>query len=391
MKKIALVLALVCGVAFASNAQKAKVALSKNFFASSNVHMAKQCIDQAMENEACAEYDQAYFMFGQIYQACIESGDPGVKQLVKPSDVKRIWEAYQKVEELDIKGKYGKKLGTQYKNLYIDYQNYGIEEFNANNFTEAYEAFETTIAIGQNKYYKATVGEKVDTVMMYFAGLAAHQAEDYVNAEKYYKALLPYDFKAENVYEMLSNVLKLQNKEDEAVKVMVEGIKKFPNNNYMLVEMINYYLDSENPADAIPYLDEAIAVNPTSTVFIRSKANIYDKIKNYDEAVKLYNDVLAIDPNDFFSIYSIGVIELEKVNEYNKQVNDIADFKKYEVAMKDVYKKYQDVVVYFEKAHQIQPDDRNTMITMKEIYYKLRNIDSKYEAMYNDINEQLKR
>ena len=391
MKKIALVLALVCGVAFASNAQKAKVALAKNFFASSNVHMAKQCIDQAMENDACAGYAQGYFMFGQIYQACIESGDPSVKQMVKASDVSRIWEAYQEVEKLDEKGKYGKKLGTQYKNLYIDYQNYGIEEFNANNFTEAYNAFETTIAIGQNKYYKATVGERVDTVMMYFAGLAAHQAEDYVNAEKYYRELLPYEFKAENVYEMLSNVLKLQNKEEEAVKVMVEGIKKFPNNNYMLVEMINYYLDSENPADAIPYLDEAIAVNPTSTVFIRSKANIYDKIKNYDEAVKLYNEVLAIDPNDFFSIYSIGVIELEKVNEYNKQVNDIADFKKYEIAMKDVYKKYQDVVVYFEKAHQIQPDDRNTMITMKEIYYKLRNIDNKYEAMYNDINEQLKR
>ncbi|MBE6333530.1 MAG: tetratricopeptide repeat protein [Bacteroidales bacterium] len=391
MKRIALVLALACGVAFSGYAQKGKVALSKNFFASNKIDMAKKLIDEAMTDESCADYAQGHFMLGQIYQACIENGDPGIRNMVAASDVNKVWEAYQNVERLDEKGKYAKKLGTQYKNLYIDFQNYGIEEFNVNNFADAFKAFETTLEIGQNKYFKATVGDKVDTTILYFAGLAAHQAEDYVNAEKYYKQLLPYNFKSEDVYEMLSNVLKLQEKEEEAVKYMTEGIKKFPNNNYMLVEMINYYLDSENPADAIPYLDEAIASNPTSIAFIRSKANIYDKIKNYEEAIKLYNQVLSIDPNDFYSIYAIGVIELEKVNAYQAEVQDISDFKKYEEAMKDVYKRYQDVVVYFEKAHKIDSDDRNTMITMKEIYYKLRNIDDKYEGLYNEINEKLKR
>lgn len=391
MKRIALVVALACGVAFSGYAQKGKVALSKNFFASNKIDMAKKLIDEAMADESCADYAQGHFMFGQIYQACIENGDPGIRQMVSSSDVNKVWEAYQNVERLDEKGKFGKKLGTQYKNLYIDFQNYGIEEFNANNFTDAFKAFERTLEIGENKYYKAVVGDKVDTTIIYFAGLAAHQAQDYANAEKYYKQLIPYNFKAEDVYEMLSNVLKLQEKEEEAVKYMTEGIKKFPNNNYMLVEMINYYLDSENPADAIPYLDEAIAANPENIAFIRSKANIYDKIKNYEEAVKLYNQVLSIDPKDFYSTYAIGVIELEKVNAYQAEVQDISDFKKYEEAMKDVYKRYQDVLIHFENAYAINSEDRNTMITLKEIYYKLRNIDDKYEGMYNQINEKLKR
>ena len=386
MRKIAFVLALVCGLTMSAEAQKGKVAMAKSYFASGNMDMAKRLIDEVMEANGTEGYAQGYFIFGQIYQSCLESNNG----MVIPSDVTRILDAYLEVEKLDEKGKFGKKLGEQYKNLYIDLQNYGIEEFNVNNFTEAYKIFERTIELSKNKHFIAKVGERLDTTMLYFAGLAAHQAEDYVNAEKYYKILIPYDFRAENVYEMLSNVLKMQDKEAEAVKYMTEGIKRFPNNSYMLVEMINYYLDSENPADAIPYLDEAIAMNPTSVPFIRSKANIYEKIKEYEKAVELYQKVLEIDPNDFYSTYELGVIELDKVNAEQAKVQDIQDFKEYEKAMKEVYKKYQAVVPYFEKAHQIDPDDRNTMITMKEIYYKLRNIDEKYEGMYNEINEKLK-
>ena len=386
MRRISFVMAPLCCITFSANAQKGKVTMAKSYFTSGDVAMAKKLIDQAMEHDGCADNAQGHFIFGQIYQSGIESGD---KSIAVSSDVKRVWEAYQEVEKLDVKKKYAKKLGAQYKNLFIDYQNYGIEEFNVNNFKEAYDAFITTLNIGKNPYYVAVVGEKVDTTIMYFAALAAHQSEDYANAEKLYKELLPYDFKSENVYEMLSFVLKTQGKEEEAVKIMTEGIKRFPNNNYMLVEMINYYLESPNPADAIPYLDEAIALNPTSVAFIRSKANIYDKIKDYEQAVKLYNEVLAIDPNDFFSTYSIGVIELQKVNDFQKEVQNISDFKLYDKKMAEVYENYKAVLPYFEKAHQLNSDDRNTMTTLKEIYYKLRNIDDKYEGMYNDMVNKL--
>ena len=49
MRKIAFVLALVCGLTMSAEAQKGKVAMAKSYFASGNMDMAKRLIDEVME------------------------------------------------------------------------------------------------------------------------------------------------------------------------------------------------------------------------------------------------------------------------------------------------------------------------------------------------------
>ncbi len=361
---------------------------------SQNYSLAKSTIDDVMndlgEDEEASL--KAYLLFGQIYQACLENEDPAVNQLVKSYEVYDIWNAYQKVLELDAKGKYGKKVGVQYKNLKLDFMNYAIEQSNDDEFGEAFKTFEMVLAIDADPLYIAAMGGTVpvDTVIIYQTAVCAYQDDDYPNAEKYFRMVIPYDFRTENCYQMLYSVLKQQDKMDDAVACLAEGIKLFPTNEFMLIEMINYYMDSEDPMEAVPYLDEAIAVNPESVAFIRAKAQLYEKSGHLDEAVKLYNDVLDIDPNDFASIYELATIKLDEVDTYRNEVQNITNNAKYTEGMNEVYKMYVDVAAMFERAEAIQPDDRNTLYTLRQIYYNLRNYDEKvYGPKYEEITNKL--
>ena len=386
MKRISLLLALGFGMYTGAYAQ---LSLIPGKIASNELSLAKKVIDKEMEKEKNAESAQAYFLFGQVYQLCLESPNPEFNTLVQGSDVERIYEAYLKTEQLDVKNKYTKKLPSLYTNLKMDCLNYAIGLYNDQNFPAAIKAFERVMEISSNPLYIQENGQVVDSAVMFNTAVAAYQAHNFEIAEKYYKKALEIWYREESVYEMLAHILKEQDKNDEAIVYMKDGAKKYPENNYLLVEMINYYLESENPLDAIPYLDEAIAMNPNTVAFIRSKGNILEKSGQTEEALELYRKVLEIDPNDFYSTYEIGVIELEKVNDYQAKVQDIADNREYNAAMKEVYKQYEQVLSHFEKASSIQPDDRNALITLRELYYKLRNVDEKYEKKYEEIKAKL--
>ena len=47
-------------------------------------------------------------------------------------------------------------------------------------------------------------------------------------------------------------------------------------------------------------------------------------------------------------------------------------------------------IPYFEKAHAINPLDKNTIITLKEVYFKLRNDHPEYNEKFKEMDEKLK-
>ena len=62
-----------------------------------------------------------------------------------------------------------------------------------------------------------------------------------------------------------------QGKEEEAITYLHKGYELFPDNSYMLVELINYYLNSGESEKAEVYLDAAIKQDPNNASFYRAK------------------------------------------------------------------------------------------------------------------------
>ena len=50
---------------------------------------------------------------------------------------------------------------------------------------------------------------------------------------------------------------------------------------------------------------------------------------------------------------------------------------------------YESVIPYFEKALELSPDEKNTLATLRELYFKLRNQKPEYQQRYDEIKQKL--
>lgn len=387
MRKLSFIMILLFCATF-TYAQKGKVAQATSYFTSGKLDQAKKLIDEAMKHEACLNYDKGYFTKGQIYQAIFESPLDEYKKL-DPNALDVAWEAYQKVLELDVKKKYEKKLQTQYNNMIVDYTNQAVVYYNAEDFKSALVAFKKVMEIENSPIVTEGQPAKVDTAVIFNAGVSAQRAGDLPEAEKYYKESLKYNYEPARTYAMLANVLKEQGKEAEAVEYLHKGYELFPDNSYMLVELINYYLLGGEPEKAETYLDAAIKQDPKNASFYRAKGTLYEKMQKPSQAEEMYTEALKLDPKDFLAQYNLGNIKLTEVINFHKKVIDIVDVNEYNRELEKVYTGYESVIPYFEKALELNPGEKNTMTTLKELYFKLRNQKPEYQQKYDDIKTKL--
>lgn len=387
MRKISFMMILLFCATF-TYAQKGKVTQATSYFTSGKLDQAKKLIDEAITHEACVNYDKAYFVKGQIYQAIFESPLADYKKL-DPNALNVAWEAFQKVVQLDEKKKYDKKLKVQYDNLIIDFTNQAVDYYNKENFKDALVAFKRVLEIENSPIVTEGQPAKIDTAVMFNAGVSAQRGGNMQDAEKFYKETLKYNYEPARTYAMLANVLKEQGKEEEAVKYLHKGYELYPDNSYMLVELINYYLLGGQPEKAEVYLDAAIKQDPKNASFYRAKGTLYEKMQQPEKAMVMYEQALQIDPKDFLAQYNLGNIKLTEVINFHKKVLDIVDVNEYNKELDKVYSGYESVIPFFEKALELNPGEKNTMSTLKELYFKLRNKDAKYQQKYDDIKAKI--
>ena len=388
MRKLSLLLVLIF-CASMSFAQKGKVAQANSYLTSGKLDQAKKLIDIAIQHKKCVAYAKAYFVKGQIYQAIAESQIASYKKL-DPDPLTKAWDAFQEVIKLDEKKHFTKKLKPQYKNLIIDYTNKAIEYYNSEKFAEAVAAFEKVLALENDDIVTEGKAAQVDTMVIYNTAIAAQRASMYDVAEKYCRETLKLNYEPAKTYAILSNVLKTKGDKEGALKVLQEGFEKYPENEYMLIELINYYLLGSEPEKAEQYLDAAIKQDPTNASYYEAKGSLYDKINEPEKAEAMYRKTLELRPDDFVAQYSLGNIELNKVNDLLKKVQDIQDIKKYNAGLETVYKEFEKVIPYFEKARKLRPKDKNSLIILKELYFRLRDKDAKYMTKYKEVVEILK-
>ncbi len=367
-------------------AQKSKVTGAQNYLTSGKIDKAKKAIDEGIKNEKCVAYAKAYLVKGKVYQGIFESPLPAYKNLSKtPLDI--AYEAYLKALELDTKGKMKKPVKAQMTNMIPDFTNEAVNRYNSSDYAGALDAFEKVLEIEAMDMFKGEL--PVDTAIIFNAAMAAQKSENFEKAIKYYKQSIEYNYGGAKSYANLSNVLKNAGNEEESVKYLHKGFELFPNDSWMLVELINYYMLGGEPEKAAEYLDKAIALDPSNGSFYRAKGTLYEKTEEFDKAEEMYLKALELSPEDFTSQYNLGVLKLNMVSVKHKAANEIMDAKKYNAAIKVVFAEYEKVIPYFTRVLEINPDEKNSMMLLKELYFKLRNENEAYLEKYNEMKAKL--
>lgn len=386
MKRTTILLVLL----FASTcifAQKGKVTSALSYKESGKLDKAVESIEETIDannpkSESSITWPRTWEVRGEIYQAVFQTKDEAYKKLnADPLTV--AFDSYLKALELDDKDRFSKSVKIKLTLLIGDLTNQAVAGFNEEKYDVALKSFEQIMAIENTPVYKADDAGAVDTVIIFNAGLAAYNAQQYDKAIEYYKKAAQYKYNGAKTYSLISSSYMQKGDTINALNTLQDGLKEYSSNGALLVEVINIYLNANKVDDAMKYLDIAIAQDPTNSSYYFAQGTLFDKLQKIDEATSSYMKAIEYKEDYFDAYYNLGALF------YNKGVKqvDVANAvpsnqpEKYEEEKDKADVEFKKAIPYMEKAHEINPTDKFTMESLKTLYYRLKMLDKHAEIL----------
>ena len=412
MKKTLIMAALVL-ISAGCFAQKANVKKAKNLALQEppDFSGARAAINEALSNDETKDLADTWYTAGLIgYQELSKENEK--TYLGQARDEKRAGEAVvesfdywmkaadlagQKVldkkgnEVLADKKTYAllqKKVLEYYKNQEL--VKYGIYLNDQRDFATAYGVFQRHLSIPElslmqnEKLQKEMPKDSIYDQHNYYTAIFAIQAEMHPEAIAVLEEMKDGNYEAITVNQFLYQ--EYVNVQDTAnyVRVLQNAVVRFPQEPWFLQNLINHYIFSGQEQEAINYLDQAIAREPNVAQYHLIKGNLNENQKNYDAALADFDRALAIDPTMADAEAGKGRVYYNQAVKMNEDAALIADAKEYKKALEEMNAMFRQSMPFFEKAHELAPDNRDYMITLRGLYYRFDMTDK-----YNAINEEL--
>lgn len=330
----------------------------------------------------------------------------------KKGAYKTALKSYAKAGEVDpsakAKGDAGiEKISNQYRdqgNIFISLEQYA----------KAADAY-----VASSEATKVLGADKVDPKMIYMSGYmytidgtkSPDNAKSYDKGEKYLHAAIKagYDevemadesVSAENkgsahyyMYHCVMGGTKelTQERLVELKDFMAAAVAKYPNNDNImscLMALFSQHPEVGTPDEALAMIDKALEKTPDNLALWYSRGRIYSSVKNYDECIKSFENVIRLEPEGFNGHFYVGVFYTSKADEFNDVMRD-KEYKKqsdYDADYELLSEQYKVALPYFEKAHEVDPKSVQALEYLKSIYFRVRNDEGmmeKYEK-YNEL------
>ncbi|MDA3819769.1 MAG: tetratricopeptide repeat protein [Candidatus Delongbacteria bacterium] len=422
MKRIVSISLLILSVSFAFG-QKRSVTSCWSYLDDGFLGDALESIEQASEHPKTADWYKTWWYYGQTYQA-LATTDKEKYQKLCDSCANKAFEAYIKsiklnfedpeIKELDLESEVGAIkfikavignvrnnepkvedqraiidiIQVRFPALANGFVNNGIKLFQQKEYAQALEQFEKSLTI-------SSLALKADTAVIYYASLAAINAEDWEKTKDYCKTLKQLDYgnkPAEKVLIALNLAKAYKHTGDTAkyISTLEAGREEYPESSYdIVIELFNHYIDKEDYEKAHKYISLAIEANPEEASFYVVRGTLNEEMDNIEGAISDYKQAIVLNPDNFDANYSLGAYyynyaadTLAWANE-NIPPTEVQKYQKVQEKAKEYFKKAKP---YLEQARAIKNDDINVLRTIRTIYYKLEE-NEKYEEVDSTLKE----
>ena len=320
-------------------------------------------IDKAIVHEKTSGKAKTWFTRGEIYEAMVQS--PIYSKPLQPGEgTQKAYESYAKTIELDSKtGEFGKLAVSKMDNLYGLFFNDAVTSYNAKDYDKAIAS-----------YKLASQVRPQDTTAVLYSAYASEAKQDFAGAKASYNQLLGMNYKSVTLYSRLLQMARQQKDDVEAAKVLQQALVAYPNNKSFMLEDLNMSLGKGGGEDAMNKINKNIAADPNNSNLYAVRGSLYDKQKKNDLALADYKKAVELDVNNFDAQFNLGVYNYNRAADAYTKASRMA-LKAYQVSGKKLEaegkKFFEASVPYFEKALQLQPEDRNTLSSLQKVYFRL--------------------
>lgn len=381
---------------------------------------AKKYIDEAAQIIGTKDLSQVkskdlakfYYYQGLINFRLTQSTDEAVKGL-DPDALDKAAESFQKLIEYETKlGKerYTDDVKQQLPYLANAYASRGIAASGKEDYANAFLDFKRTYEL------KKDFGLGTDTSMLYNTALMAQQAGNNAKAIEITEELISMNYrglqyKAKNAAtgepvefgskkqmeysvkqgavidptiegdvrpDLYITAASLNKKEGDTAAYdswIARGREMFPENEALLRAELQTFLEKKEYDKALINLNKAIEKDPSNKLFHYIKGYIIQtETKNLVDARAAYAKAIEIDPEYVEPLYMSGLTYVESANAITEKMNALKlnETTKYNALQKEQNGEFEKALPFFEKAHTIDPKDKDTLNALKEVYYKLK-------------------
>lgn len=350
--------------------------------AATSIVAAKTSIDKAAVNEKTANLPQTQALKGAIYSSlAVQDSVPATSAPLFAT----AEEALKKAKELDTKGENKKLIDHANINLAQYQLSKGVKSYQDKDFKAAYKSFD---------YYRTVLPE--DTNAIYYTGLAAANANMLPEAITNYNKLLTTNYSGkERVYTDLSSLYLMNKDTAGALKIVNEGVTKYPTNADFRRREVEIYLQTGRQKEVTDKINAAIANDPKNkslyyygglTYSTAAESSAKDlkaakdpaakaaaqksKEDNYTKAADMYKKALEIDPNYFEANLNLGYVLINPAIDMYNAANKLPanQQKAYDAAVAKAGAQFDLAKPYLLKAVELNPKSYDALNNLKTYY-----------------------
>ncbi len=386
---------LTIGLAFATlglalprqaGAQNVNVVNAYNHMKSGELAKAAEYIEPAISDAKTGASEKTWRYRGDIYRLIASSEDQDLRKQF-PDALDKAIDSYLRANELDTKGSYKidnvKALGAlQGMSL-----NAGNDAFTAKDYGRAVHLY------GNSERIASAFGQ-VDTNAIFNSALAHESKGDADMAIKRYRETLALGYTRPEIYRYIASLQRKAEDREAAIATTKEGMAAFPDDKDLILDLMSDLLIVDRSEEAEGIVKLALEKDPDNAVLHSVEGSLFDKKANaameagdeagmkkwYELAEEAYKKSIAKDATFFDAYFNIGVLynnraafEYEKCN----KIKSDTEYMKCKKVADDIYLKAKP---YFEQAHELRPDDKQTINQLMKLYAKT-NDQEKYQKM----------
>ena len=377
-------LALTIAVSLNVSAQKSNVQNAYKSLKKDKIPEAIEYIELASKNESTSNDVKMHNYRGQIYFEVHSNSE--YRSLDKMAILKcaNSWQAMYNHPKV---GKWFDQdlVNSNITKAGVGLYNKGVELYSKKDFDTAklmYNKIFDLFPLDESKSLsRSNVTKEAVYLNLYYACAAQG---DIAGSKENLQELIDASYQDPQIYAYMSEIYQKEGNTDKALAIIKEGREYFDTDVDLIIFELNFYLGAEDFVKAEELLKLAVKEDPNNEKLFFALGTSYDNLGEFEKAQDAYKEAVSIDPNFYDANYNLGIMFYNKAGELLKKANDTRDYKKADVIKNNAESIMFKSLPYIETCYRLQPDDKNILIVLKELYYR-NGDDAKYKEIVSKL------
>lgn len=226
--------------------------------------------------------------------------------------------------------------------------------------------------------------------VIFYIGYTAYMNQNIDEAIDYFEQAKALNYNDPLLYQYLGKEYWEKGDKDKAIAILEEGTENHPHYTDIVLLEISYLITMGKWDELEPKLNRAINLKPDDVELKRMLAIIYEKRAKLEKDKKdeliaksreIYKAILTTSPDDFKANYNLGLSfyneAVDKMNSIDEEEDDL--FALFEIQDANI-ELFKQALPYMEKAHNLQPENQESLIGLSGIYFSLNNAEKAKEV-----------